>query len=1408
MTTPPLASPCLLSAALDSGFACKLVGTYADLRDHIIASAGGDQLATLSDHAQWVCDFGRATLDRIERLHEASALFNARFASALDEPAERLAIMDFAQRLGADEAQLKRDRKALDTFFDRDAVFERYRRRAGECERALAYATERLGYIVGGALKLGEIGGESALLVRTIAPYLASIRAYRGDSRVRQAAHRALRRIGESAPEPLHGFWVDTAVRDTRRLALDASEDTWAQCDAFATLLAMSPQSLEPVLEKRLEATSDRGSALRQDNRMFVRRYIADLLCRAAGANPPLAKFLPRIANDRNGAVRQALAASLPHLPKALAVSLVSRLRVDRDPQVRAMLFFDAEGMASLLGAELYRSHIVRVLDRDTDGFVLRLTIDAATRVAAWQVGNDPRDLPQTIAQLQTALVGLRHRAEPAEIRRWAGKALERLWLLSDADALDLAEYVTWQIAKTPEGGTCALPELGQALESDPVMVGRMMSVLAQDGFGLELVPGRVPKVQKGERFKRRLWRILFEFGTSATDKRQAFLHTIGRVLPGPISAPAAHLAELAPTKVLGEPLKIKDEGGWRNYLPLVDHALSALDRGGETRIFTSEGVTTLTACPGIVARAKAYWRMSRAYPRLSALRNAGTHEYVEALKPYGVTVRFAPHDYGEPLALPDREASEPAPIAQNSADREVVHLFGMGGALVMIPVLFESAAAYFATVFANTLGQLALFLLLAAGWFFGRHIYLARKARQYRGAIPLSLGGWGTRGKSGTERLKAGLMNALGHPLISKTTGCEAMFLRGEAFGDLTEMFLFRPYDKATIWEQLNLIRISAGLKARVFLWECMGLNPAYVRVLQQDWMRDDIGTITNTYPDHEDVQGPAGRNIPEVMCEFIPHRSVLLTTEEEMLPILAEGARRADTRLRTINWRQAGLVHANLLARFPYAEHPYNIALVAAMGDELGLSEDYSIKEMSDRVVADLGVLKIYPRAPVEGATLEFVMGMSANEKFGAMGNWDRMGFAHHDLSLDPEIYVTTLVNNRADRVPRSRVFARMLVQDVAADRHFIIGSNIDGMMGFIAEEWAAYANTLNIFDDEKRSPAEKFEALGKHQRVPMAQDQLEGRLRAMLTGQLSAEAQDQAVKAAREMRLEVMLKENGVAEYERIAQHYAELSAQLESFLKLRTRLAQGGDQAALDREIKAFLRAAFMAKLVPVRDFYISGENIVRLIGKTTPPGLVNRIMGMQNIKGTGLDYVYRWQAWETVHRACVQAVDPHPVTAEKGLALLASFQEYGVLSAPMVRETIATLKASGELPSTFGPAQLDAIVARVDAQLAELDAGELSSDSGGGEKGRLAQVGDWLVEASEAVLDAGDAVRRRRRADGVYKAMIAEQISSGRAALELKKLTKRQKGGWLAASLADAGGSVTALLPRALWRKDA
>lgn len=51
-----------------------------------------------------------------------------------------------------------------------------------------------------------------------------------------------------------------------------------------------------------------------------------------------------------------------------------------------------------------------------------------------------------------------------------------------------------------------------------------------------------------------------------------------------------------------------------------------------------------------------------------------------------------------------------------------------------------------------------------------------------------------------------------------------------------------------------------------------------------------------------------------------------------------------------------------------------------------------------------------------------------------------------------------------------------------------------------------------------------------------------------------------------------------------------------------------------------------------------------------------------------------------------------------------------------------------------------------------------------------------------------MIDAGDAVRRRKRANRIYRDLAEERISGERAVKELKTLNRRQKGGWLWAGL--------------------
>ena len=735
---------------------------------------------------------------------------------------------------------------------------------------------------------------------------------------------------------------------------------------------------------------------------------------------------------------------------------------------------------------------------------------------------------------------------------------------------------------------------------------------------------------------------------------------------------------------------------------------------------------------------------------------------YVSALEQLGFKISFTPHQYDD-----QKLCTEDAGVRR----------FFPAVIPFDIAAFTEQTKDYFFSVYENTLFHLAIFVVLVSGYFFGRHIYLNRCMRKARNSIPLVIGGWGTRGKSGTERLKAALFNALGYSVVSKTSGCEAMFLHSPAYGVLREMFLFRPYDKATIWEQMDVVRLSANLDCDVFLWECMGLTPSYVHVLQKDWMRDDIATITNSYPDHEDLQGPAGHEIPRVMTNFIPKASMLITTEEQMLPVLRESTNTFNSKLKSVGWLEAGLLTPDVLERFPYEEHPYNIALVLALAEELDIDKDFALKEMADRVVADLGVLKTYPQATLNTRTLEFVMGMSANEHYGALDNWTRMAFDQHALSKDPDVWVTTVVNNRSDRVARSRVFSSIIAADVAVDRHILIGGNLHGLKSYVQEAWSDNLSAMSLFDvNQQETPEQRLQAAAKKLRMPVHEAEVKARFLAMLNGLgLSDKGLDECWNNIDKLTQLLEELELSVASEDIVAALERDLMCwnQYRNFME---HLQTGSNQLKLQADFNALAWSWLEQKIIIVEDYYASGNDIIDVIVKQTPPGLRARIMGMQNIKGTGLDYVYRWQAWDQCYQACQKMLSDDQSIAEEGVKALSQFKEYGPLCKEKVLSTIEQVADMGWAQKEETQAELNIIASTMEQALKNI---EQSNNKQSATSGWSVKFAEYL----EAFLDAGDAVKRRKRANLIYQDLQNKRISHDRAAMELQALNKRQKGGW-------------------------
>jgi len=52
--------------------------------------------------------------------------------------------------------------------------------------------------------------------------------------------------------------------------------------------------------------------------------------------------------------------------------------------------------------------------------------------------------------------------------------------------------------------------------------------------------------------------------------------------------------------------------------------------------------------------------------------------------------------------------------------------------------------------------------------------------------------------------------------------------------------------------------------------------------------------------------------------------------------------GCKETEDDIRFVGWLEAGMLTPEVLERFPYQEHPYNIALVLSLAEELGMDRD----------------------------------------------------------------------------------------------------------------------------------------------------------------------------------------------------------------------------------------------------------------------------------------------------------------------------------------------------------------------------------------------------------------------------------------------------------------------------------
>ncbi|MBN1356760.1 hypothetical protein JXA40_10910 [bacterium] len=694
---------------------------------------------------------------------------------------------------------------------------------------------------------------------------------------------------------------------------------------------------------------------------------------------------------------------------------------------------------------------------------------------------------------------------------------------------------------------------------------------------------------------------------------------------------------------------------------------------------------------------------------------------------------------------------------------------------------------------------HLVWFTSVALGLFLVRLMVRRYRIRMSRSALPLVIGGWGTRGKSGTERKKTALFQALGYNVVSKTTGCEATILLSRPGLDAVEIPIYRPGEKASIWEQEKILQWAAGLKAEVFLWECMALGSDYAALMQHSWMNDDWSTITNTFVDHENVQGPTGIDVSRSIAAFIPMNSKVYTAEENMLPVLKDHARKLNSSLIPLKWSDAELIGSDAINLFPYNVHPRNLGMILNMARDHGIDADFALRETARNIVPDLGSFKKYS-VRFQTREIEYWNGMSANDRTSCLSNWNLAGFSM--VPNDGRTWIVTVVNNRDDRIIRSREFAETLVNYTPANLHVLIGTNLNGFYGYLQDALEHFARQFflsrdviaqlpvdRIRDRFNRFTHRTLEWFRVDGTSPEAIQLKLNRMLEAVNAEYSADGLParlpdtgfDCLKAAEDYLLEAGLK-NDLMRADMARQLFKDMQdlQRIKSwendYGKLLEKPALSfADVRRLNSRLTEFIKGLFNSGLMVIRDPIVPGDDIIWQLVRRTPPGHILKIMGLQNIKGTGMGFAYRWVSLEKVMRAIRNLADSRLDTRIAAASELATHDAYGMLDIPVALEALkqARMNPDNDTPEMLAP---------IEEALRKLT--QLSSEQADPRRSRMGRIGKAGLRFFEQLLELGDSKRRQRTSRQVMQDLVNGRIAAARAAQVIHGLNKRQEGGWL------------------------
>jgi hypothetical protein len=165
-----------------------------------------------------------------------------------------------------------------------------------------------------------------------------------------------------------------------------------------------------------------------------------------------------------------------------------------------------------------------------------------------------------------------------------------------------------------------------------------------------------------------------------------------------------------------------------------------------------------------------------------------------------------------------------------------------------------------------------------------------------------------------------------------------------------------------------------------------------------------------------------------------------------------------------------------------------------------------------------------------------------------------------------------------------------------------------------------------------------------------------------------------------------------------------------------------------------------------------------------------------LLGCQNIKGTGLDFVYRFTSLERVVH-WLRLLEERPEDRHATLSQLGNHADYGLFDSGLALDAIE--RALDTADPYWEPHRTT--LQRLRERLGALHKIKQQALTAKRKRSALSVVLGWV----EPFVDHLDAMSRHKRAVRTMEELIAGRITQAVAVERLRDLTGRQKGGWLA-----------------------